>query len=43
MPRVELVGRSITRTSVPLDTSWRVTCEPKNPPAPITKLVPTNG
>src|ERR1700761_3567164 len=38
MLRVLAVGRTIARTSAPAATSWRVTCEPKNPLAPMTSL-----
>src|ERR1700753_849289 len=38
MLRVWPVGRTIVRTSAPAATSWRVTCEPKNPLAPMTSL-----
>jgi hypothetical protein len=38
MARVELVSRIVTRTLSPHSTSWRVTCEPRNPLAPITSI-----
>src|ERR1700692_3540334 len=38
MPFVELVRRSITRTSSPLCASFRVTWEPRKPLAPITSF-----
>src|ERR1700676_5200011 len=38
MPFVELVRRSITRTSSPLCASFRVTWDPRKPLAPITSF-----
>ncbi len=38
MLRVLAFGRTIARTSAPPATSWRVTCEPKKPLAPMTSL-----
>src|SRR6201997_3160475 len=39
IPLVELVLRIRTRTSSPRSTSWRVTCEPRNPLTPITSFL----
>ena len=41
MPLVELVRRNMTRTSAPEATSCRVTCDPRNPLAPITSFLLT--